>query len=168
MNITPLEGFTFLPQDMLFAILWGITLIMLVIAIIMAVIYRDIMENVAIAAGVVTFSFIFGSILSTNIGNYVDKHNEINSYVAEQGFEITEGTAAVYAGDDKTMTVTQDGQDFSCTSYAPENPEEHIFFVCDSQMGVGRSSLEDLKLQLDKASERESYSEKETASTSSR
>lgn len=168
MNITPLDGFKLIPDSMPILIIIGIAFIIMVFAVIQGIIHRDIMENVAIVTCIVFIMLVITQIVSTNVGAYAMKKHEITEYVNKQGFEIKDGSPAVYAGEDKTMKIIRDGQEFSCTSYAPEDPEGNIFFVCDSKLGFGRTSLEDLKLQLEKASDRATAEQEESTQTQDR
>lgn len=74
--------------------------------------------------------------------------NEVRSYVTGLGFEIKDGDIAVTPGTDKAFTVSKDGRDFECTSYAPDSINDKIFLVCDTAITIGKGSIEDLSIQL--------------------
>lgn len=82
------------------------------------------------------------------------KTEAIKGHITDLGFEIKSGTIAVHPGSDSAFTVSKAGNDYQCTSYAPENAEEKIFIVCDSGMGVGKGTIEDLSAQINGAQKR--------------
>lgn len=76
------------------------------------------------------------------------RSDAVKSYVSSLGFEIKDGAVAVNPGTDKVMTVSKNGEEYKCTSYAPDSVDEKIFLVCDTAMRVGKGSIEDLSMQL--------------------
>lgn len=154
MDITPLAGWFAFPTNPIITALLIIVLIDLAVYTVMAFKLSHLRKGMGFAFIGISVALCLLAFSHASISQFHEKKQEVQGYVTGLGFDITDGTVAVYAGDDETMTVTQNGENHSCTSYAPEDQGAHIFFVCDSTTGEGRSSLPDLKLQLDKAAER--------------
>lgn len=155
MDITPLADWLASPSNPLIIGTMLFSLAIIIAFSVMVVIYTDKWTHMVVGGTLLCVALCLTQFGISNVVKHVEKQNDAQDYVASLGFDIIEGNVAVYAGDDKTMVVSQNGETFSCTSYAPEDIEADIFFVCDSTTGQGRSSLEDLKLQLDKAVERD-------------
>lgn len=109
-------------------------------------------SDARIPAGIsIALAGVVGIIAS---GAIIIEHEEskrsdaVKSYVTSLGFEIKDGKVAVNPGTDKEMTVSKNGEEFKCTSYAPDSVDEKIFLVCDTAIRVGKGSIEDLSMQL--------------------
>ena len=87
-----------------------------------------------------------GSLMITAQEN--ERIETVKSYVSSLGFEIKDGSVAVNPGTDKEMSISKNGEDYKCTSYAPDSTEEKIFLVCDNAMRAGKGTVEDLSMQL--------------------
>lgn len=168
MNITPLDGWSILPETTFGIVSMIAAAFIILVCITVASLKKGRPRILSIIMIIATIFLSFGQIAASNLSTYGQKNDEIKAYVENQGFTIDEFDTAIYAGEEKIMKVSRDGQDFSCTSYAPTDPEGNIFFVCDSQLGFGRTSLEDLKLQLDKASDRVVAEQEESTQTKAR
>lgn len=87
-----------------------------------------------------------GSLMVTEQEN--QRIETVKTYVSSLGFEVKDGSVAVNPGTDKEMSISKNGEDYKCTSYAPDSTEEKIFLVCDNAMRAGKGTVEDLSMQL--------------------
>lgn len=115
---------------------------------------HDFKVPIIISVGVILTVGVF-SVAGLTAQQKIDsKTDAIKAHITDLGFEMKSGSIAVHPNTDSEFTVSKAGNDYQCTSYAPETTEEKIFVVCDSGMGVGKGTIEDLSAQINGAQKR--------------
>lgn len=109
---------------------------------------------ILISVAVILFAGVFSVAGVTAQQKIASKTEAIKTHITDLGFELKSGSIAVHPNTDSAFTVSKAGNDYQCTSYAPETTEEKIFIVCDSGMGVGKGTIEDLSAQINGAQKR--------------
>lgn len=115
---------------------------------------HDFKVPILISVGVILAGAAFSVAGVTADQKIEHKKDAVKTYITDLGFELKSGSIAVNPGVDSAFTVAKAGNDYQCTSYAPESMEEKIFIVCDSGMGVGKGTIEDLSAQINGAQKR--------------
>lgn len=127
----------------------------IVVLIILGIkIKHDFKVPILISVGVLFAGAAFSVAGITAEQKIGSKKDEVKAYVSSLGFEFKSGSIAVSPGTDSAFTVAKADNDYPCTSYAPEAMNEKIFIVCDSGMGVGKGTIEDLSAQINGAQKR--------------
>lgn len=149
MDVTPIPGGLAGLSGGSFALLIGLLLITFSTAIFVLVKGRtDFRIPIAISIFVIGVAGTIGAGAAIIETAENKRANAVKEYVTSLGFEIKDGEVAVNTGTDKEMTVSKNGEDFTCTSYAPDSADEKIFMTCDTAVRMGKGTIEDLSAQL--------------------
>lgn len=155
MNVTPIGSGLAALSSTEIALFASFLIVPLIVCILMAFkIKHDFKVPIVLSSAVIMVTGIVCIAGVTAQQNIDAKVNAVKDYVHAQGFDIKDGTIAVAPGTDAEFTVTKSGEDYTCTSYAPSSTEEKIFLVCDSGIGFGKGTLEDLAIQISGAEKR--------------